>query len=175
MQQTQFQLIRVIRKIRLFRGLGVESIKKLLPFCRLVSYKEGENIYEIGDISREMLILLKGRLEVSDQSGEILATIQPGASVGEMGVFTGEPRSANVIARGEISGLIIGKNDLQKLMTIDTDINNKILHNLVAVLSERLVQANRLNNRHTETIAKMDDQLVRHTGLNSGELEEQGL
>ena len=168
-------MIRVIRKIRLFRGLGVESKKKLLPFCRLVSYKEGENIYEIGDISREMLILLKGRLEVSDQSGEILATIQPGSSVGEMGVFTGQPRPAYVTARGEISGLIIEKNDLQKLMTIDTDINNKILYNLVAVLSERLVQANRLNNRHTETIAKMDDQLVRHTGLNSGELEEQGL
>ena len=60
-------------------------------------------------------------------------------------------------------------------MTIDADINNKILHNLVAVLSERLVQANQLNNRHTETIAKMDDQLVRHTGLNSDELEERGL
>ena len=52
---------------------------------------------------------MKGRLEVSDQSGEVLATIQPGASVGEMGAFTGEPRSANVIGREETSGLIIEK------------------------------------------------------------------
>ena len=142
MNETQYQLLRVIRKIRLFQGLGRQHIQALLPLCKLVSLEPLQNLYNQGDPSREMLLLLTGKLWVVRGGDEVLAEIGPGSSVGEMGFFTGEARSADIV---------------------------------VAVLSERLVEANQLVLAYTNTIAKMEDQLVRHIGINSVELDERGL
>ena len=140
--ETQYQLLRVIRKIRLFQGLGRQHIQALLPLCKLVSLEPLQNLYNQGDPSREMLLLLTGKLWVVRGGDEVLAEIGPGSSVGEMGFFTGEARSADIV---------------------------------VAVLSERLVETNQLVLAYTNTIAKMEDQLVRHIGMNSVELDERGL
>lgn len=172
MDERQYQLVRVIQKLRLFKGLEAEAIKDLLQICRLKNYATAQKIYQAGDPSREMLILLTGKLNVISDAGEKLAEISSGSSVGEMGVFTGQVRSADIVAAEASTGIAISKIDLQKLLEKNRDMYLNILQNLVHVLSERLVDANRLNDTHIQTIMKMEDQLVRHTGMTSRELEK---
>ena len=60
----------------------------------------------------EMLILLQGQLNVVGDAGEILAQISPGSPVGEIGLFTAEPRSASITDAEAAAGLVITKADL---------------------------------------------------------------
>ena len=175
MNETKYQLLKVIRKIRLFQGLELQDIQKLLPVCRLVTLEPLEKLYESGGVSREMLLLLKGKLQVVADSGEVLAVISPGSSVGEMGFFTGEKRSANIVVAEPSTGFKVGKQEFNKILDSSVEMKSMILRNVAAVLSERIIHANQLNLERNETIAKMDDQLVRHTGMNSRDLEKRGM
>ena len=49
-----------------------------------------------------------------------------------------------------------------------------ILLNLVSLLSERLRDANRLNDKHLEKIMELEDLLVGHTGKTPRELKRGG-
>ena len=160
MNETQYQLLRVIRKIRLFQGLGRQHIQALLPLCKLVSLEPLQNLYNQGDPSREMLLLLTGKLWVVRGGDEVL---------------TGEARSADIVVAEQSTGFRVDKKELIKLLDSNPAMKAGILGNVVAVLSERLVEANQLVLAYTNTIAKMEDQLVRHIGMNSVELDERGL
>jgi CRP-like cAMP-binding protein len=54
-----------------------------------------------------MLILLSGQLSVLSEAGDVLAHIEPGATVGEMGVFTDAPRSANIVSTKPANAITI--------------------------------------------------------------------
>jgi NTE family protein len=172
MNEKQFQVVRVIQKLRLFKGLEAEEVQRLLPICRFRDFETGEEIYAAGSQSREMLILLTGRINVVGATGELLAEIEPGHSVGEMGVFTGEPRSARIVSSEDSRGIAITKAELEKQLGVNIDLYIKILKNLVSIMCERLVDANRLNDEHIGTILKLQDELVRATGKTLRELED---
>ena len=171
MNDTQAQLVKTIQKLRLFQGFQAEDMQRLLPVCHFQTFEAVKKLYSAGDPSREMLILLMGKLSVLGPSGELLAEIHPGAPVGEMGVFTGEPRSADIKVAELTTGFVIKRSELQKVLTGNPDIHFKILRNLVTVLSERLVEGNKLNSEQAETIMKMQELLVKHTGMTAMELE----
>ena len=173
-KEKQYQVVKVIQKLELFKGLAAEQVQRLLPICHFKDFESGDEVYAAGSQSREMLILLTGGINVVGNTGELLAEISPGASVGEMGVFTGEPRSADIVAAENSRGIAITKAELGKLLDMNPDLYIKLLNNLVAILSNRLVNANRLNNENMSTILKMQDELVRATGKTMRELEESG-
>jgi len=143
MNQQQYRLMQIIQKIEVFQGLGVEDVQKLLAFCRPRAYESNQQIYRMGDASLDMFILLQGQLVVTSQLGKVLGEILPGNSVGEMGIFTGEPRGANIIASGKTGGIIITKQALDSLMSSEPAIRAKILQNMVNMLAGRLSGANK--------------------------------
>lgn len=67
--------------------------------------------------------------------------IEPGMSTGEMGAFTGQPRSGNVTAAEESVGLVIDKHDLDNLMRENWRMEVKLLRNLVDVLCKRVIES----------------------------------
>ena len=88
-----------------------------------------------------MFILLQGRLSVVGPKGTQLGDILPGASCGEMGVFTGLPRTATVIAVQKSVGFAITKQDLHTALRADLGMQVKVLQNVIILLSERLASA----------------------------------
>jgi len=170
--QRQTYLTGLIKRISLFRDFGLKDTQKLFPICTFQTFESGQEIYKVGTQSQELLILLSGQLTVLSDLGEVLAYLSSGAPVGEMGVFTGEPRSASIVASEPSTAIVIRRSDLQRLLQANRDLHFKVLQNLVPVLCERLVAANRLNNEHIKTIMKMQNQLVKYTGKTSRELEE---
>lgn len=146
MNAQQYQMMQVLQKIPVFKGLDVKEALQLLKVCHPTAYKSGQVIYGIGEPSTEMLVLLKGRLNVTGRSGEVLATLAAGAATGEMGIFTGQPRSANIVAAEGSAGLAIRKAELAVLLGSNKDMHLRLLYNIVALLSSRLAAANRLND-----------------------------
>lgn len=142
MNRREHQLMKVVQKIGIFSGLTHVEALTLLRVSHYKTFEAGETIYEAGSASDEMLILLAGRLSVTSYSGDELAEIPAGGCIGEMGIFTGYPRSANILAVQKSAGFVIPKAELVAALNANQSMLIKLLQNLVSLLSERLTTAN---------------------------------
>ena len=159
MNQQQQKLAQIIQKIDIFRGLSSDEVRQILQVCKVKSYAPNQQVYTAAEPSSEMLILLQGQLVITSQSGEPLGSVTPGASIGEMGVFTGQPRSATVLATTQAGGVVIRKMDVDVLMARSPAMYVKVLKNIVTLLCARLSDANNQNAKHMQTIMRLRDQI----------------
>lgn len=77
--------------------LTLEEWKELAPYLSIRFLKVGDPLISEGDAERELYILAEGELQVTIQ-GTVFATQQPGSVVGEGAFFSGQSRSATVVA-----------------------------------------------------------------------------
>ena len=96
MADKALALLKVIRKIPMFRGLSADGTRLVLQSCEFRGVRSGESVCRVSAQSDEMYILLSGQLGVYNEEQILLACINPVAPVGEMGLITGQPRSATV-------------------------------------------------------------------------------
>lgn len=154
MNRQQHQMMRIVQKIETFKGLEISEVEPLIKMCRFQSWDPGQVIYQIGQPSMTMIILLHGELSVTGKSGEAIGRILPGTSTGEMGVITGQPRSANVTATVDSSGLIIDKSSLMTLMEGNRHFQVTILRNMLDLLCKRLIAADVLIENYARLAKK---------------------
>ena len=152
MNERQYQLVRVIRKIPLFVEFSLEEIQLLLRAGQVVQFKPDEQIYFYGAPSDEMLVLLRGKLAVLAESGEELARLGPGTPTGEMGLFTGLPRSATIVSLQASTAMVLGIKEIGLLLATNKEMQVKVLQSLVKVLSQRLTEANELSDTQARMI-----------------------
>ncbi len=142
MERDLSQFIQIIRRIPLFEGLKPDQALTVLKACEQKSFEARKVICKFGDASNDMLILLSGQLSVRTEEGAQVAIIKPISPVGEMGIFTEEPRSATVLTREASAGLVLSKIKIQSLMRHNPELEIAISRNLIQILSERIRTAN---------------------------------
>jgi CRP-like cAMP-binding protein len=86
------------------------------------------------------------------ESGEELARIGPGTPTGEMGLFTGQPRSATILSLQRSTAMVLGRKEIGLLLANNKEMQVKVLQNLVKVLSQRLTEANGLSDAQARII-----------------------
>ncbi len=141
MNRQQHALMKILQKIRVFQGLEPTAAERLLSVCKSRIYEPNQRIYNAGELSTEMLVLIQGKLKVISEAGKDLVEISPGASTGEMGVFTGHRRSATVAAVEKSAALVIQRDSLESLLKADREMKATVLQNVVDLLSDRLAEA----------------------------------
>jgi CRP-like cAMP-binding protein len=134
--------VAAIKRIPLFRGLTPEQAMMLLKSCETLSVAVNQTVCKVGDQSEKMFILLSGKLSVYSPAGVRVAFIEPVAPVGEMGMFTGETRSATVKTSEPSTMFVLGKPHLDHLLRRNPGVELVISRNLIRTLSERLIAAN---------------------------------
>jgi CRP/FNR family cyclic AMP-dependent transcriptional regulator len=120
--------------------LTPEEWKALAPYLSVRYLRAGEPLMHEGEDERELFILAEGELEVHIQ-GNVVATLQPGAVVGEGTFFSGHPRSATVVPScpGVAWGLHWDKFD--QLSTKQPKVAIDLVRGLAAVLATRMREA----------------------------------
>ena len=131
-------LVLVLRKIPIFKGLSPSQVKNILGLCTHKSYKMGSQVCRSNTPSHEMYILLSGELAVVASGGIRVATILPVTTVGEMGVITGQPRSATVEASKASNIFVVKKKSFDDMLSDDGDVRATVYKNIIDVLSEKL-------------------------------------
>jgi CRP-like cAMP-binding protein len=91
-----------------------------------------------------MFILLQGELKVVFDDGRELSRIRPVQTVGEMGIFTGENRSASVVTAANSILFAIHRKELVDLFRKDSDLGILILTNVIRDISGKLKISNML-------------------------------
>jgi len=101
-QPSRAELLAHIRETYLFKDLDEDVLKDLSEDLTWVSLEPGENLFYQGDQSDSTYLVIYGLLNVAinldDGSELFVGENKPGQLVGEMGVFTGQSRTASIYA-----------------------------------------------------------------------------
>lgn len=138
----------------MFGNLGTDNARKILLACEFRQAGSWEVLCTVREASNELFILLSGQLGIYTDANVQLATVQPVAPVGEMGLITGEPRSATVKALERSNLLVLKKPAFESLMRNHGDICLKVYCNVIQTLWGRLGQSRR---QQREVSLDLDD------------------
>ena len=144
-------LIKVLRKIPIFNGLSPTQVKRILGLCVHRQFQPEECVCQSGTPSDEMYVLLSGEVAIVTSEGLKVATILPVTTVGEMGVITGQPRSATVVVTRQSAVFIIQKASFDAALKEEPDMQVKVYRAIIDVLSGKLNNDNiRLRDHQME-------------------------
>ena len=146
--QDMDRITQRFKGVPVFRGLTDAQLKKILTICSMKKVPSNEFIYHAGGEATSMFVLLKGEINIQFASGMSLQNIIPAGVVGEMGIFTGEPRSADVLTVSPCIILSFSKKELFSLFKADTDLYIKILLNIIKDLTQKM----RKNNEQIDNL-----------------------
>lgn len=140
--QQKVKLLHFIKRIPIFAELSEYHAKLILTICNKVVVPERGILCHKCDVSDSMFILLVGKLVVKIDDSTVVSTINPISSIGEMGVFTGEGRSANVEAVEKCNLLMLSKRDIDTLINRDAKFGVTIMRKVIKILSQRIADDN---------------------------------
>jgi NTE family protein len=124
--------------VPLFRGLDRATLRALREEMQWLTLPGGAVLFREGEASDYFYIVISGRLGVviETPSGEsrFVTQIGIGETVGEMGMITGEKRTATVMAMRYTELLGFGKSAYDRI----TARHPELIHRLLEVLAHRL-------------------------------------
>ena len=131
-------LVERLSAVDIFAPLSAEETAMLAGAAVRHVFAPGEVVIRAGDEGASMFVVHHGRVRVQvNDNGRprTLATLNEGDFFGEMALFTGEPRTANVVAVEETEVLEIGHGAMKKVF----DSNPDLVESLSFIMAERRV------------------------------------
>lgn len=124
-------------------GWSVENWRSLFARTQPVSLASGEVLIRRGDLDRALYFVIAGALEVTARAGrgDALGKLfreQPGSVLGEVSLFDGRPRTANVWATEPSTLLRLDLEALHAFTTEHPALGRDLLFALGRVLALRL-------------------------------------
>lgn len=111
-----------------------------------VSYKAHDVVFKDGDESRELYIILDGKVKISKEIGDggvkILAVLEKGSVFGEGSLLSGKTRGASAQAVTDIKVLKLDYEDFEKLQMDSPAATTRLLMGIVKILNQRLQYVN---------------------------------
>jgi small-conductance mechanosensitive channel/CRP-like cAMP-binding protein len=145
----------VIRRVELFEPLTSEEREEIVNSLGLYLYAPGETIIRSGDAGDSMFVIYRGKAEVrlpsSNGDLQTVAVLGEGDFFGEMALFTGEPRTADVAAIEEVELLEIRKSSIENLLAQ----NEK----LAEAFSNRIAERQARLAEHAARTPEMEEQM----------------
>src|SRR3972149_10251268 len=133
----------IISNARIFGSLNSEDIKALAKMGEKRQWRKGSQIISEGDEGDAIYLVLSGKVKVvlyGEEGREIVLSImKKGDIFGEMALFDGEPRSANVEAIEDAECFVIRGDNLLKYIKN----HPAVALNFLSHLSRRLREADR--------------------------------
>jgi CRP-like cAMP-binding protein len=110
LDETQREtLTSVLAECPLFQSLKASSLPKLLDVAEAVRYDDEELVISEGETSDSFFVITQGEasVRVKDSGGEMveIGRMPTYTSFGEIGLLLGEPRTASIVAAGELQAL----------------------------------------------------------------------
>lgn len=139
------RMIEFMRKIPVFNGLTNDQYKKLLYICYNKQLPAECYIYEEGEKSDSLFILLRGRIRLLYNKNTLVTTVDPVTLFGEDGFYTNKPRQISAVTSIESTIIKINKIELYRVFHADSSLCNRVQTNVISQLSLKL-------ERYTEII-----------------------
>ncbi len=126
----------VLRQVEIFENLDEAEIDKIGEMLKERRYQEEQVVFKRGERGDTLLIVAGGRVKLAITEGnqeKVLAFYGAGDVFGEMGLLTGEPRSATATALSESRILTLSKEDFDTYVAT----NMVVMREMMRVISMR--------------------------------------
>ena len=160
----------------LLDSLDAGERERLLSFARSERHAEGAVIFRKGDPGDSLMMIVSGRIKISNSSPGgpevVLSMLGDGEVLGEMAVFEDGTRSADATAIEDSELLVLHRRDVLPFL----ESNPRICVRLLAVLSARLRRTSAaLQDRTFLTIASRLAKTLLDLAVQQGEAEDEGV
>ena len=129
---------RLLDSTELLAALPEEVRSALARSGRENALPRGDVLFRQGDPSSELFVVLDGNIAVATHSSDgresLVAVLEPGGLFGELGLFDGEPRSADARALVDATVLAIPYDRVQEVLRSTPE----LLWIVVRILAQRL-------------------------------------
>ena len=146
------KLAHALSKIPLFYGLSDEELEAVLGICKPATYTDDEIIFNEGDPSHSMYIILSGEVDITSFKAGLIYTLRSCDIFGEIGLITQKTRSANAIAQSSCKLLRIDHTDFNFLLGKQPRISAILMKNISSNLANHLVRMNNVSLEHVPQV-----------------------
>ena len=119
--------------VPLFNGVSKRHLRRIAKLARIRRFAAGSAIVRAGDPGRSFYVLLDGTARVARPGGRA-RRLGIGDYFGEMALLDDAPRSADVIAEGEVLALTVDRSGFTKLLRAEPSLAQALLRTLAARL-----------------------------------------
>ena len=136
------QIFSLVGQSQFFAEFNREDINLLGAYMRIYHALPEQTIIRESDIGDYMLLIIRGEVDIYKKTllGEqqLMTSVAPGTTLGEMSMIDGEPRFATCIALKETTFAALTRDNMVKIILDRPSLGAKILIKLVTMLSQRL-------------------------------------
>jgi CRP-like cAMP-binding protein len=125
--------LETLEEVPLFEGLPKRHLRRIAKLARIRRFAPGSTMVRSGDPGRSFYVLLDGNAKVVRAGGRA-RRLGVGDYFGEMALLDDAPRSADVVADGEVLALTIDRPGFTKLLRAEPAIAQVLLRTLAARL-----------------------------------------
>lgn len=145
MTTIQFSL----RKLSMLADLPDPVLQQLSKKFKYIKFQKDQYVIRKGDPSNSMIFLIEGELQVMDvnENGQNiwLATVFPGASAGEIGLITGESRTASLVTVRDSIVAVLPKKDALELIVGHPSVASRVMQHLAKIIKNNNIQLALIN------------------------------
>jgi CRP-like cAMP-binding protein len=124
-----------LAKVKMFSSLNRRELARVSKAANVVSVKSGTEIVTAGTMGQEFYMILSGKAAVR-RSGRKVAELGPSDYFGEMALLDSGPRSATVVADGDVTLVVIGQREFMGVLDETPEVARKLLVSMSARLRE---------------------------------------
>ena len=140
-----------VKRVDLFRALTEEEVRSLAAGLKFAPFVRGEAMTRQGAEAHWLYLITQGEAEVrvaveGSSASERVATLREGDFFGEMGLMTGEPRSATVVAITDVECYRLDKESFKAILQSRPE----IAEDISSVLARRRVELEAVKEDLTE-------------------------
>ncbi len=136
--------VRFLENLKLFRGVPRDEVAAVALLAVEERFADRQVLFREAEAGSSLYLLTRGHLLVRRKS-HVVATLNPGEVVGELSVLDSQPRSADVLAHGQVTTLRLEREDLLALIERRPALTRGFLAMLSARLRERSSRQDKVN------------------------------
>jgi small-conductance mechanosensitive channel/CRP-like cAMP-binding protein len=134
-QRESQQRVKTLKRVELFAQMTDEELSSLAERLKYAQFAKGNIISKQGAIAHWLYIIINGEaevyLEMPNGERRSVNVLSKGSFFGEMGMMTGAPRSASVIAITDVECYRLDKEAFAGIMQARPGLADEITHILV--------------------------------------------
>lgn len=136
------RIISMLKKLPIFAGLHDNEFIHLCDLCNGKSYADGDYVFQQGDHSRSLFVLLSGKVQLSIQGNGVLYEAFPGDFFGEIGFITQGLRAASAKTVCDSVIMEISNSDYALLLGQQPRISAIMMQHIAENLAQHLLRSN---------------------------------
>ncbi len=160
-------IVERLSAVDIFAPLTSEETAMLAQAASSHVFAPGETVIRAGDPGSSMFVVHNGRVSVQlSENGRpvTVATLSDGAFFGEMALFTGEPRTASIVAIEETEVLEIGHAAMKRVFENNPDLVESLSH-IIAERRQALAATREISGSEHDESAGIISSIKRFFGM----------